>query len=254
MTPETSQFVLSYQLSPIVLCGGIAQNMQGGVLPIISITEAQSFDAGVANSGGPLSLDDYFANFAPLPGSTLGENTIGEYPFANQAVAGNAIIAQPLVLSMLMFCPAKQPGGYAQVLATMTSLKTALDQHDSLGGTYTICTPKFYYTDGIRLRLVDVSSGESKQAQAAYQWDFRFPLLTLQAAQQAQNTLMSKLSNGTQINGQPSYSGGVVSVGQPSSLAGTSLPSGAATPGTNTAPLPLPPPAPGPAPTEVIQA
>jgi hypothetical protein len=253
MTPGTAQFTLSYQISPIVLCGGIAQNVQGGVLPIISITESQSFNAGIPSAGGPINLDDYFANFAPLPGGTLGENQIGEYPFANQAVAGNAIIAQPLVISMLMTCPARQPVGYAQVLSTMTALVQALNQHDSLGGTYTVVTPKYYYTNLIRLRLVDISSSESRQAQNAYQWDFRRPLLTLEAAQAAQNTLMSKLSNGTQINGQPSYSGGATSVGQPSSLAGSSIPSGASTAGTNTAPLPLPPPAPPAAPSATIQ-
>ena len=241
MTPGTAQWILSFQLAPIVLCGGIAQNVPGGVMPITQITEAASFPAGLLNAGGPPNLDDYFANFAPLPGATLGENQIGEYPFANQSVAANALIAQPLTISMLMICPARQPGGYATALATMMSLAAALNQHDSLAGTYTIVTPRQYFTDCVRLRMVDVSSAETHQAQNSWQLDFRKPLLTLEAAQAAQNTLMAKMGGGTQIVGQPGYSGSGPTVGQPSSLAGTSLPSGAATAGAGTAPLPTPP-------------
>ena len=240
MSPGTAAWILSYQLAPIVFCGGIAQNIPGGVMPITQITESSSFPSGLLSSGGPASLDDYFANFIPLPGATLGENVIGEYPFANQAVAGNAIIANPLVVSCLMICPVRDAGGYSTSTAIMMALASAMNQHDSLGGTYTYVTPKFFYTDLVRIRMVDVSSSESKQAQNAYQIDFRKPLLTLQAAQAAQNTLMSKLSNGTQIIGQPSYSGASASVGQPSSLTGSSLPSGGSTTGTNTAPSALP--------------
>ena len=245
MSPGTAQWILSYQLAPIVFCGGIAQNIPGGVMPITQITESSSFPSGLLSSGGPASLDDYFANFIPLPGATLGENVIGEYPFANQAVAGNAIIANPLVVSCLMMCPVRDAGGYATSTAIMTALASAMNQHDSLGGTYTYVTPKFFYPDLVRIRMVDVSSSESKQAQNAYQIDFRKPLLTLQAAQAAQNTLMSKLSNGTQITGQPSYSGASASVGQPPSLTGSSIPSGGSTAGTNTAPSSLPYLAPG---------
>ena len=239
MTPGTAAWMLSFQLSPIILCNGIAQNLPVGVLPIISITEAASFLQGVFGGGGPASLDDYFANFTPLPGGTLAENQLGAYPFANQTVAGNAIIAQPKVISMLMICPAKR--NYLITLATMMALTSALDQHDAAGGTYTIITPKAFYTNCIRTRMADVSNAATHQAQNAYQIDFIQPLLTLQAAQAAQNSLMSKLSNGVQINGPPSYSGAAASVGQPASLAGAPIPAGAATIGINTAPLPVPP-------------
>jgi hypothetical protein len=242
MSSDSDQFCLSFQISPIVFCGGIAQNMPGGVMPIISITEAARFAQGITGFSGPIDLSDYFANFIPPPASTLGENQIGEYPLANQVVAANALIAQPLIVSAVMICPVRK-NGWSQKNAIMASLTAAMAQHDSLGGTYTYVTPAFFYTDLVRLRMVDVSTTLSKQPQEAYQIDFRKPLLTLAAAQQAQNTLMTKLSNGTQITGQPSYSGSAASVGQPSSLVGTSLPSGGSTAGTNTAPLPLPPPA-----------
>jgi hypothetical protein len=233
-----AQFELSYQRSPIILCGGIAQNVPGGVLPIIAITEADNFPQGLLGGGISLDFTNYFASFAPLPGGTLIENDVGRYPMANQAVAGNAIIAQPTNLSMLMTCPTRN--SYATSLAIMIALRSALKQHSMLGGTYTVVTPKSFETNMLLLRVVDVSSAESKQAQNAYQWDFFRPLLTLQEAQAAQNSLMSKLSSGTQITGNPSYSGSAASVGQPSSLAGTSIPSAAGTAGASTAPLPTP--------------
>jgi hypothetical protein len=237
---NSSAWSLSYQLCPIILTGGIAQTIPGGVLPITSITEAASFPQGILNAGGPVNLDRYFAYFIPLPGGTLGENRIGEYPFANQAVAGNAIIADPLMISALMICPV-QDQGWSQKSQTMAALVSAMAQHDSLGGTYIYVTPAYTYTDLIRVRMVDVSKADTHQPQNCYQLDFRKPLLTLAAAQQAQNTLMNKLGSGTQISGQPAYSGNAAAVGQPSSLVGTSLPAGASTAGTNTAPLPLPP-------------
>lgn len=239
MTPGSVQWALSYQLSPIVFCGGIAASLPGGVLPIISITEASNFPAGVTGPGGQLDPSQYFATFAPLPGGTLGANAVGQYPFANQAVAGNAVIRQPLSVSMLMTCPAQI--GFADAQARMTALVSAFNQHDALGGTYVVVTPKYYYTNMLRLRMVDVASAESHQAQNAYQLDFWQPLLTLEQAQAAQNSLMSKLSSGAPIQGQPAYSGSPANTGQPSSLAGTSIPAGAGTAGTATAPLPTPP-------------
>jgi hypothetical protein len=120
-------YTLSFELSPIMLCGGIAQNIPGGVLPIIAITEAATFGSGLLGPGGPASLDNYFAHFTPLPGGTLAENQIGTYPFANQAVAANAIIAQPLTISMLMVCPAHTVSGYPGALVTMLALQTAAE-------------------------------------------------------------------------------------------------------------------------------
>ena len=216
-------YTLSFELSPIMFCGGIAKNIPGGILPIIAITEAATFGSGLLGSGGPTNFDNYFAHFAPLPGGTLGENQFGTYPFANQAVAANAAIAQPLTISMLMICPAHTISGYSGALMTMLALKAAMAQHDSSGGTYTIVTPKAFYTDCVRLRMVDVSTAGSKQPQNAYQIDFFQPLLTISAAQQAQSSLMSKLTGGTQITGQPSWSGSSPTVGNPSTLAGPSI-------------------------------
>lgn len=217
-------YQLSFELSPIIFCGGIAANIPGGVLPIVAITEAVNFPLGLLSGSTSLNLDNFFAHFLPLPGSTLAENQIGAYPFANQGVAGNAIIAQPLTVSMLMICPTQN--NYLAALGTMMALKAAMAQHDALGGTYTVITPKAFYQNCIRVRMVDASTAESKQPQNTYQIDFLQPLLTLQAAQAAQNSLMSKLTGGTQILGAPSFSGIASAIGLPSSLAGTSLPAG----------------------------
>lgn len=234
----SAAFRLSFEISPIVLCNGIAQNLPGGVLPIVSLLQAADFDS-ILSGGGPIELDDYFAHFVPPAGGTLIEYQVGQYPFANQAVAGNALIQQPLVLSMTMICPTRD--NYYNSQAIMMALKSSLDQHANLGGTYTVITPKFPYTNGLLLRMVDVSSAQSKQAQNAYQWDFYFPLLTQEAAQAAQNALMTKLSNGSQIVGQPTWSGASTNTATPSGLAGASIPAGAASQGTNIGPLPTPP-------------
>jgi len=215
-------FQLSFQLSPIILTNGIATNIPGGMLPIIALTEALNFTDGLL-SGADINLDNFFANFEPLPGSTLVDQEVGHYPFANQAVAANAVIVQPLKISMRMICPVRDTLGYAVKLATMMALQTALNQHNSSGGTYTIATPSYFYTNCLMLNFRDVTSGESNQTQYEWQMDFEQPLLTLQQAQQAQNSLMNKITGGTAINGQPAWSGLSTTVGQPPSLAAASV-------------------------------
>jgi hypothetical protein len=231
-------YKLSFQLSPVILTGGIATNIPGGMLPILAVTEALNFTDGLLSGGDDLDLDNFFANYYPVAGSTLIDQVLGEYPFANQAVAANAVIRQPLVISLRMVCPARGEGGYAIKLATMMALQATLSQHNASGGTYTVATPSFFYTNCVHLRLYDVSNTADKQPQNTYQWDFRKPLLTLEDAQQAQNNLMSQISAGTPINGQPAWSGLSPTVGNPASLgaigtvpaAGSPVAAGAASP------------------------
>jgi hypothetical protein len=214
---------LAYQISPIMFVNGIAGQMPGAMIPVISITEAVNFVTGLLSGTDNVELDDFFAHFKPLPGSTLHNLEIGTYPFANQAVAANATIKQPLQLSMLMECPARNVFGYPVKLSIMTNLQQVIDQHASRGGTYIIATPSYIYTNGILTSLRDVSSSESKQVQSTYQWDFVFPLLTLEAAQQAQNNLMRQLSAGTQVGSPPAWSGVSPTVGAQNSLAAPAL-------------------------------
>lgn len=216
-------FKLSFELSPIILTGGVAALIPGGMLPIIAITEALNFADGLLSGGEDLGLDDFFASFIPLPGSTLIDQRIGEYPFANQAVAANAVIAQPLTISYRMICPAKDEFGYATKLATIAALATTLKQHNASGGTYTCATPAYFYTNCVMLGMRDTSNVESKQAQNTYQLDFRQPLLTLQDALQAQNGLFAQITSGTPINGVPSVYGLAQAIGNPATLAAVNV-------------------------------
>ncbi len=218
-------FKLSFQLSPIIFTGGIAAGitaaLPGGGLPIILITEALNFTEGLLAGAEDLNLDDFFANFHPLPGSTLIDQQIGKYPFANQAIAANAVIRQPLTISMRMICPARQEAGYALKLATITALQAAFAAHNGSGGTYTVATPSYFYTNCVMNGMRDTSNAQSAQAQNTYQLDFEQPLLTLQDAIQAQNNLMSQITAG--VPSGTTWSGIAPTVGNTSSLGGIGL-------------------------------
>lgn len=214
-----SVFKLAFECAPIVLSGGLAENIPGKMLPLLTITETASFISNLVS--GSTGLDKFFAHFAPMPGGTLIENQIGTYPFANQAVAANAVIAQPLKVSLLMFCPVRQRLGYATKLATMMALQSAIKQHNATGGTYTVITPSAFFADCVMTSLTDVSSSESKQVQNAFRWDFEQPLLTLTQAQQAYNSAMGKIASGVQSDGATSGLGQTVA--SPPSIAVSSV-------------------------------
>ena len=227
MTIERTLWKLGYEVSPVILTGGVASLIPGGMLPIIAITQAASFTLGLLQGEVDIDLDSYFAHFKPLPGATLVNNQIGRYPFANQTVAANAIIAEPLAVSLLMNCPANSQGGYVSKLLTMTSLKAVLDQHNLSGGTYTIATPSYLYTNCILTNLRDVSGGEGKQVQTMWQWDFEQPLISQADAAQALGGLLTKIGGGLPISGPPTWSGLASAVGSQVSGAASSLLTGA---------------------------
>lgn len=201
--PGLSAFQLSYTVSPIILTGGVAKDLPGGMLPLINITEPNGYSTGALAQGDSSNLDDFFAHYVPLAGATLIDNQIGTYPFANQSTAANAIITQPLKISMMMICPVKDQGGYQTKTQIFAAMKKTLDQHNGLAGTYTVATPSFLYTNCIMTGFRDASTGESKQAQNQWQLDFSQPLLTLEAATAAMNLQMSKMSSGLAIPGDP---------------------------------------------------
>jgi hypothetical protein len=228
-TAGSAAWKLAFQLSPIVLVNGWSANFPVPVIPIIALTEAANFTLGML-SGGDVNLDRFFANYQPLPGSSLIEQDVGEYPFANQAVAANAVITRPRTISMLMICPAQNRFGYWERLAIITALKEVFDRHNSSGGTYIVATPSYIYTNCLMTRMVDASLGNTKQPQSAWQIDFRRPLVTIEEAEQAQNGLFSILSSGAAIPGNPSsinWSGLATGVGIPASVASSSLIPGA---------------------------
>jgi len=202
-TQGEAQFKLNFEISPITLTGGVALNIPGGMLPILSLTQASSF-TGLLSGGEDVGLDDFFAYFYPLPGSSLIDQQIGMYPFANQTVAANAIIVQPLAVTMLMMVPVRDPSGYQTKLSNMTAVQNSLHQHNTSGGTYTIATPSYFYTNCVMTAMHDISSGDSKQAQIQWKLDFIQPLISLQAAAASQfalNSMMQQLSSGVQTTG-----------------------------------------------------
>jgi hypothetical protein len=209
-------FQLGYQISPIILTNGIAANMPGGMLPIVTILDTAGLIFGALSGSAP-TLDDSFAHFQPLPGTELVSNQIAEYPFANQAVAANAIIKNARRVSLLMKAPVRGAGAYTSKLITFSALEAILDQHHAMGGTYTVATPALLFTNCLLGRVADVG-GEGKQAQVNWQWDFIKPLLTQAQATAAMNTTMAALSNQTPTDG--ATSGVAATVGNSSTGAG----------------------------------
>ena len=206
-------FELGFQVSPIILTNGIAALIPGNMLPIIALTEAASFVTDLLNGNVDSSLDNFFAHYRPMPGSNLVSQQLGQYPFANQTVAANAVISNPLRVSMLMHCPMRKAGAAGTKLLTMTALKKVLDTHNSTGGTYTVATPSYVFTNCIMLDFRDASQGYSKQAQTDWQLDFEQPLITLSEAEQVFNSLMGKIAGGLPMVGQPTWSGLASNIG-----------------------------------------
>lgn len=164
---------------------------------LAAASQGSIIDPGVADS-----LDD-LPQFIPMSGATLVDNDVGEYPFANQATAANALITKPLVISYRLIVPANAAGGgYAGKQAMMTSFQQSLQQHNQQGGLYACATPAYFWDACVMLSMRDVSppvSFEEKQPQVEWELDFRQPLVTQQQAQQAANTLMGKIQSATQV-------------------------------------------------------
>ena len=225
---EYETFKLGYQISPIILVNGIASSIPGQALPIVALTQGPNFIAGLFNGNGlPSSLDSFFAHWKPLPGTTLINNQVGTYPFANQATAANAVIQQPLNISMLMICPVQQEGGFLNKLATMTILQQTLNTHIAQGGTFTIATPSYVFTNCLLVKMTDVTGAETRQPQYAWQFDFVQPLITTNQLQQVYSSLMNKIANGYQTPTIPTWSGVDQTVGANLSTATGSLTAGA---------------------------
>lgn len=206
-------YQLGFEISPVILVGGVASLIPGNMLPIVAITQAADFTLGLLSGADNLDLDQFLCHWKPLPGTTLIENQVGQYPFANQTIAANAVIAQPLRVSMLMLCPVQQQGGYAAKLAALTVLQQTLTQHVAMGGLFTVATPSQIFTNCLLLRAADVSSGEIKQPQHTWQFDFLQPLVTINQATQVLNGLMQKISSQLPTSIQPQWSGPDATVG-----------------------------------------
>ena len=183
-----STFQLAYEISPIILQGGLAQSIPGQLLPITVLTEM--FDIPGIENG------EFFAHYKPLPGSTLADFQVAEYPFASLQVAANAVIQQPLKISLLMVCPAQTEGGYILKQAIMTALQTQINTHIIYGGTFTVITPAYTYTNCLLTNLRDVSSPSDKQVQLMYQWDFVQPLISESQFSSVLGGVMNSITQG----------------------------------------------------------
>lgn len=199
-------FRLQFEISPIILVGGIASGTPGGMLPVINLMSGLD-QSGFQSSGNSTDYNSY-AHFEPLAGSTLEEFEIGTYPFANQYVAANAVIFEPLKLSLLMIAPAPANGGYTNKINAFTNVKSSLDQHISQGGYFNVATPAYLYTGALLVTLRDITPPDSRQKQWSWQWDFLLPLISQQSADQAQNVLTQKMTSGVQVSGDPPSQGG----------------------------------------------
>jgi len=192
-----SIYKIAFELSPIILNGGILSGVfPGEMLPIMAITEGANFPFSILSGAQGLSLDKFFAHFQVLPGSSLIQQDIGRYPFANATIAANAVIKQPVTVSMLMICPIQNKLGWAEKLGIISGLKWLFDEHNMRGGTYTVLTPSYIYTNCVMRGMHDASSQLSKQVQNTYQLDFEKPLVTETDVQAVLNSVTSIIKSG----------------------------------------------------------
>lgn len=190
-------YKLGFEISPVILCDGIAQSIPGGMLPIVALTQSASFVSGLLGGAIELTdLDKYFCHWRAAPGATMIDYDIGRYPFANQAVAANALLAQPLRIPLLMDAPVNENTGAMTKLVTLSALQAVLQAHANLGGTFIIATPGIIYSGCILRTVRDMTGQNDPQPQRQWMWDFEQPLVTETGAEQAINNYLSKIDNG----------------------------------------------------------
>jgi hypothetical protein len=253
---QISQIQLLYQLTPIWLRDGVATNINGGVLPILSILNYEVFAAlnnlqnfqdespVIQNSvADDWNFENAFAIFQPAPGGSLVKQSIAEYPWANLSVAANAIVREALSVSMIMLTPMKEKNSWALKQSRMSTLKSVLDAHNNLGGTYIVFTPAFIYDNMCMEDLTDISTSSNPLPQNTWRWNFRQPLVSLQDLYGAENNLISKLSAGlptTSLNTAVQ-----TALGQAASVVNIGFGAGATVPTISASPMStLPPPTP----------
>jgi len=202
-------YAFAYQQSPILLTGGIAQAIPGQTLPIYLILEALPLAANAlgalitnpSNIISSLTSTPAFANFRPLPGSTLISQQAGTHPFASQAIAAATAITQPLNVSLAMTCPATGAFGYIVKTATLIALTSALNAHINAGGLFTVLTPAMVYANCILTDLRDSSPGGDLQTQTEFTWTFTQPLVNQTQLGAVLNNMMSKINGSLPTSG-----------------------------------------------------
>ena len=146
-------------------------------------------------------LDQAFGAFTVIPGGTLVNQTAATYPWANQHVAANATIFEPLTVSLIWDTPMRGEGAWGRKFATITNVQSRLTAHNNGGGTYTVVTPSFIYQNLILKGMTDSSRGSNPVPQNAWRFDFEKPLVRIEDLRAAQSLMMSKLTKGLPTNG-----------------------------------------------------
>ncbi|EMD6815664.1 hypothetical protein [Citrobacter koseri] len=190
-------YKLGFEISPVILCDGVAQSIPGGMLPIVALTQSASYVSGLLGGAIELTdLDKYFCHWRAAPGATMIDYDIGRYPFANQAVAANALLSQPLRIPLLMDAPVNENTGAMTKLVTLSALQAVLQAHANLGGTFIVATPGIIYSNCILRTVRDVTGSNDTLPQRQWLWDFEQPLISETGADQAINSYLTKIDNG----------------------------------------------------------
>jgi hypothetical protein len=212
----SSAWTLAFEYSPIFFTGGSISSFGGSEtgsfgqalggawtaasnkigIPIIAVTQAITFAGNIDIPNQP-----FFA-WRPLPGGTMWSSDIAEFPFFTNQIAAISQIQQPLKISMLGHCPASSDTPFTLKLATMTALQAIIQTHVNNGGTFTVVTPSYVYTDCLLTQMIDVSGGETNQSQVSWQLDFVQPLLTFPEGSPLDVT-KNNLTTGGNTNGNP---------------------------------------------------
>lgn len=204
MNPLLQLYRLSFEYSPIYFTGGMVSAWDKALgnfgLPIIAVTEALSVAGNTIQgilSGASVTLPDQpFFTWRPMPGGTLWKSEVAEFPFYTNQIAANAQVQQPLNISMLGHCPASNSATFSIKLATMEALQAFISVHVNNGGTFTVATPSYVYTNCLLTQMSDVSAGETNQSQVSWQLDFTQPLLTFGSNNNVFNDILTQITYG----------------------------------------------------------
>nr|WP_254867041.1 hypothetical protein [Salmonella enterica] len=61
-------YKLGFEISPVILCDGVAQSIPGGMLPIVALTQSASYVSGLMGGAIELTdLDKYFCHWRAGP-------------------------------------------------------------------------------------------------------------------------------------------------------------------------------------------
>lgn len=187
-TAARQKFRMQYEYAPILLKNGIAEGYPEKVMSILQLTQ---------QNGYPMDDNGYFGYFSFVNGGTYMQNTVAQYPFANQYTAANAIVRQPNNISLLMTCPARSVMPLDRRQSIFQSLIASFDRHIALGGMFVVYTPMAIMQNCLLIAVRDSSSGENAVLQNGMIFDFTQPqIMTDEDANKATNASMSKINNG----------------------------------------------------------